>query len=96
VAETQSIKNNKLCKTNPISEKPKMNLTSYATGDYENNSRLLKMAKQTQTNPTCSELVEPILSASGGSANSVLSFRFLYSEKFLTITIYCVLTRLPK
>lgn len=29
-------------------------------------------------------------------ANSVLSFRFLYSEKFLTITICCVLPRLPK
>ena len=30
------------------------------------------------------------------SANAVLSFRFLYSEKFLTITICCVLPRLPK
>jgi len=67
-----------------------MNLNRYATGDYENNSRLLKMEKQTQTNP--------ILSASSGnaSADSVLSFRFLYSGKFLTITIYCVLPRLPK
>jgi len=63
-------------------------------------------SKQTQTNPTCSELArpkrgrraEPILSAFGGNAlaNLVLSFRPPYSEKFLPITIYCVLPRLPK
>ena len=82
VAETQSIKNNKLCKTNPIFQMPKMNLSPCLTMDYENKSGLLTMAKQTQSNPiygelaesTCSELacpelverVEPILSASGG------------------------------
>jgi len=76
VAETQSIKNNKLCKTNPISKKPKMNLTFYSTKDYENKPRLRTPGKQTQSNPiygeqtclelcrksrtTCSELVEPI------------------------------------
>ena len=68
VAGTQSIKNNKLCKTNPIPEKPKMNLTFYSIKDYENKSGLLTPAKQTQSNPiygeqsrtTCSELVEPI------------------------------------
>jgi len=37
---------------------PKMNLTNYMTKDYVNNLRLLKMEKQTQSNP--------ILSASGG------------------------------
>jgi hypothetical protein len=58
VAENISIKNNKLCKTNPISEKPKMNLTHSTTNDYENISGLLKPGKQTQSNP--------ILSASGG------------------------------
>jgi hypothetical protein len=54
------------------------------TNDYENKSGLLPPEKQTQSNP--------ILSASGGnaSADSVLSFRFL------TITICCVLPRLPK
>jgi len=60
VAETQSIKIERLCKTNPISEKPKMNLNYYSTRDYENKSGLLTTAKQTQSNPTCSELVEPI------------------------------------
>jgi len=45
---------------------PKMNLTHYITKNYDNNSRLPTPEKQTQTNPTCSELVEPILSASGG------------------------------
>jgi hypothetical protein len=51
VAETQSIKNNKLCETNPISEKPKMNLTHHTTMDYDNKSALLTMKKQTQTKP---------------------------------------------
>ena len=49
--EAGSIKNNKLCKTNPISEKQKMNLSSYTTKTYGNKSRLLTMAKQTQSNP---------------------------------------------
>jgi hypothetical protein len=40
VAEIQSIKNNKLCETNPISEKPKLNLTFYSIRDYENKSEL--------------------------------------------------------
>jgi len=59
-SEFQSIKNNKLCETNPISKKPKMNLTYYSIKNYENKSGLLTMEKQTQSNPTCSELVEPI------------------------------------
>jgi hypothetical protein len=58
VAENISIKNNKLCKTNPISEMLKMNLNLYYTKDYENKSPLRTPAKQTQT--------KPILSASGG------------------------------
>jgi hypothetical protein len=58
VAENQSIKNNKLCETKPIFKKPKLNLSHYKIKDYVNNLRLLKMAKQTQSNP--------ILSASGG------------------------------
>jgi hypothetical protein len=66
VVKNQSIKNNKLCETNPISEKQKMNLNPCSAKDYENKSPLLKMAKQTQSNPTCSELVEPILPAYGG------------------------------
>jgi hypothetical protein len=60
VAENQSIKNNKLCETNPISGTPKMNLTHYSTNRYDNNSGLLTMQKRSQTNP--------ILSASGGLA----------------------------
>jgi hypothetical protein len=51
VAENTSIKNIKLCKTNPISERPKMNLIYYTAKDYVNNLRLLKTQKQSQTNP---------------------------------------------
>jgi hypothetical protein len=40
-----------LFKTNPISEKPKMNLNHSITKDYENKSGLLTMEKQTQTKP---------------------------------------------
>jgi len=47
----RSIKNEQLCKTNPISEKPKINLNYYKTKYYENKSGLLTMEKQTQTNP---------------------------------------------
>jgi hypothetical protein len=52
VAENVSIKNNKLCKTNPISEESEMNLKHYMTKDYKNKSGLLKVEKQTQSNPT--------------------------------------------
>jgi hypothetical protein len=60
VAEIQSIKNNKLCKTKPISEMPKMNITHYLTSDYANNSDIPTLEKQSQTKPIYSELVEPI------------------------------------
>ena len=58
--EAGSIKNNKLCKTKPISEKPKMNLYSYTTKTYDNKSGLLTMEKQTPSKPICSELAEPM------------------------------------
>ena len=45
-----------------MSENPKMKLNLYSTKDYENKSGLLTPGKQTQSNPTCSELVEPISS----------------------------------
>jgi hypothetical protein len=69
VAQNVSIKNNKLCETNPISERPKTNLTHYKIKDYDNKSGLLTMGKQTQSNPiygelaesTCSELACPEL-----------------------------------
>jgi hypothetical protein len=68
----KSIKTTKLCETNPISGKPKINLTHYSTNRYDNNSGLLTMQKRSQTNPiygepvepsnpTCGEPVEPIL-----------------------------------
>jgi hypothetical protein len=60
VAETQSIKNNKLCKTNPISKKPKMNLNHYTTNDYENKSGLLTPGKQTQSNPILSAVLSGV------------------------------------
>jgi hypothetical protein len=49
--KNQSIKNNKLCKTNPISEMPKMNLNPSLTKYYGDKSGLLTMEKQSQTNP---------------------------------------------
>jgi hypothetical protein len=54
VAENVSIKNNKLCETNPISQKPKMNLNRYTTKNYDNKSGFLTMPKQTQSNPILS------------------------------------------
>jgi len=51
VAGNVSIKNNKLCETNPISKTPKMNITHYITNRYDDNSGLLQMQKQSQTNP---------------------------------------------
>jgi len=56
--ESCSIRNEQLCKTNPISKESKMSLSLYLTSDYENKSGFLTTGKQTQSNP--------ILSASGG------------------------------
>jgi len=53
------------CKTNPISEKPKMNLNHYTTRDYENKLTPSNAEKQTQSNPTCSEQFGPELTAEG-------------------------------
>jgi hypothetical protein len=41
----------KLCETNPIPKMPKMNLNYYMTNRYDNNSGLLTVEKQSQTNP---------------------------------------------
>jgi hypothetical protein len=41
----------KICQTKPNSETPKMNITDYITGIYSNNPELLKVQKQSQTNP---------------------------------------------
>ncbi len=45
----------KLCQTKPISKMTKMSITNYMIKDYVDNSRLLVMKKQSQTNPilTC-------------------------------------------
>jgi hypothetical protein len=40
-----------LCETNPISDIPKMTLSSYITRDYENKSGSLTMEKQSQNKP---------------------------------------------
>ncbi len=37
--------------SNPISEKPKMNVNKVLRGDYENKSHFAAIAKQTQSNP---------------------------------------------
>jgi len=50
--------------TKPIAEKPKMNVNKVLTKNYENKPHFWAKSKQTQnkpnTNPTCSDLVEPI------------------------------------
>jgi hypothetical protein len=71
VVKNISIKNNKLCKTNPISKKLKMVVTLVITRTNNNEQPTMNYSKQTQTKPICSELarpergrrVEPILSA---------------------------------
>jgi hypothetical protein len=60
VAENISIKNNKLCKTNPISKRLKMNLTHYTTNNYDNNFHLLAMSKQSQNKPNQSQFFPPL------------------------------------
>jgi hypothetical protein len=54
----------------PNSRKAKMKLSFYSAKDYENEPRLRTPGKQTQSNPTCSELVEPI---SKGSYKELLN-----------------------
>ncbi len=53
-AETQSIKNNKLCETNPISEMPKMAVTLVITMTNDKKQRTMNYSKQTQSNPILS------------------------------------------
>jgi hypothetical protein len=69
-----------------------MVVTLVVTTNYNEKPTVDTWSKRTQTNPTCSEPVEPILSASGvnASAGSVSSLCFL------TITIYCVWPKLPE
>ena len=66
LAKAESINIEWLCKTNPIPEKPKMNLNFYSTKDYENKSGLLTMEKQTQSNPISICENWRVLSAYGG------------------------------
>jgi hypothetical protein len=58
--EIRSIKNNKLCETKPISKTPKMVVTLAIAMTNNNKQRTTNYSKQTQSNPICSELVEPI------------------------------------
>jgi hypothetical protein len=51
LAKEESIKNNKLCKTNPISEEPKTIVTTVMTMTNDNKSRTMNYLKQTQSNP---------------------------------------------
>jgi len=53
--EDGSIKIERLCKTNPISEEPKMNLSGYKIKDCENKSPLWATGKQTQSKPIQSQ-----------------------------------------
>ncbi len=55
VAETGSIKIERLCKTNPISEMPEMIVTVVYTMTNNNEPGTMNYPKQTQSNPTCGE-----------------------------------------
>jgi hypothetical protein len=55
ITQYGSINIEQLCETKPISQKPKMNLTHYLTSDYDNNSDISMLEKQTQTKPICGE-----------------------------------------
>jgi len=48
-----------------------MNLTRYTTKEYENKRPLRASGKQTQSNPTCSELVEPISKGGQSGVNQL-------------------------
>ena len=51
----------KLCETNPIPQKPKVNLNLYSSRDYENKSDLLTPEKQTQFYPEQAQRVEGLV-----------------------------------
>ena len=51
--------NPKQTQTNPISEKPKMNLNFYSTKDYDNKPRLRAPGKQTQNKPNSNPISPP-------------------------------------
>ena len=78
VAEIQSIQTTKLCKTNPISKMPKMNITSVAatTNNYE--PRTTNSKKQTQTKPNLPTCVvgKFALSLSKGLSKRLLPHQF--------------------
>jgi len=57
VAEIQSIKNNKLCETKPISEMPKMVVTAVYTMTNNKKQRTINYSKQSQTNPIYSVFI---------------------------------------
>ena len=68
--KTQSIKNNKLCETKPIPEKPEMNLTLYSTMIITTNHQLLTIqnkAKQSQPVVSLSNQFYPPLLFGGQS-----------------------------
>ncbi|MFZ0035495.1 MAG: hypothetical protein WAK60_10990 [Sedimentisphaerales bacterium] len=70
----------KLCETNPISEKPKIDLTYYMTKNYENKPELFTMQKQTQNKPKFTRhsvwRAKPILPAMAGKIAPL--FRVLF------------------
>jgi hypothetical protein len=78
----------KLCKTKPNSEMLKMNLTCYITNDYEGKSTLLKMQKQSQTNP-----IEPNLYCVYSWSNSKQTQN---KPKFLPAALFGGLVRLRR
>jgi hypothetical protein len=70
ITQYGSIKIEQLCKTNPISEKPKIDLNNYMTKDYENEPRLRTPGKQTQSNPILSAVALAKADSKGSFAQS--------------------------
>jgi len=62
---TKYYENKRLCrreenKPNQSQYKAKMKLSFSSTRNYNNEQRTMNYSKQTQSNPTCGELVEPV------------------------------------
>jgi len=81
VVKNQSIKNNKLCKTNPIFRKPKMVVTAVYTMTNNNEQRTMNCSKQTQTKP----IEETERFRRGATASQRVSHFSIFSQHFKQI-----------
>ena len=89
VAKKCSIKNNKLCETKPISEMPKMFITSIKTTNYNELLTMNCYSKQTQTNPNEPKFTRRSISEGGQSQIlGFLTFRLFLIIGQLAIADY--------